>query len=175
MKVSGYLLGIYETPQEDGSIRLSSNNLYFFKNQEDLRYSKENYDFLFDGTYFCNMNMDLTLDTSGNEIRILENNTYLRKLFSTESDRTNYPVTEAELAVLERRVFHGADRPKNAWTIDYNEWITLPADNSIQLELVPIVGLEEDLCVLYAVRFADGTRGDRLVDWKTGEILDQMN
>jgi hypothetical protein len=120
------------------------------------------------------LNLDLTLDTSGNKIRILENNTSLKNIGSMENDRTNYPVTEAELAVLERRVFHGADRPKNIWTIDYNEYITLPADNSIQLELVPIVSLEEDLCILYAVCFADGTRGDRLVDWKTGEILDQI-
>ena len=174
LKVNGYLLRLDEWPQENGKIRLSSNSLYFFKSQEDFQYSKEKYDFLLDGRFLCYLNLDLTLDTSGNKIRVLENNTCLKNIASSETDRTNYPVTDAELAVLERRVFHGADRPKNAWTIDYNEWITLPTDNSIQLELVPIVGLEEDLCVLYAVRFADGTRGDRLVDWKTGEILDQM-
>ena len=71
-------------------------------------------------------------------------------------------------------MFFGTNRPEAISTLDYDEYTLFPLENTISLELLPVEELGERLCLYDSVFYADGTRGDRIADWETGEILETL-
>ena len=90
-------------------------------------------------------------------------------------DRENFYLDEAQVGYQEKHIFLGTDHTfETAFDMDYIELEEVSLDQSVKIELVPIEKLDEKLCLYYDVRYTDGTRGDRIGDWETGEILDSQ-
>ncbi len=172
LTADGQLLSVNERRREDGSVRMESSDLYFYRNAEDLQPTGAG--LFWDGGYHLKSDIDLTVDTASGTVKLLRNDTRLNNETDWRDGRTNFPLTEAALAVIDRRVFFGTDRMKNVYTIDYSEAIPLPLESSVQLALIPVSQLDGELCLYYAMQFTDGSRGDRIADWNTGEILDRI-
>ena len=86
--------------------------------------------------------------------------------------RDTFFLDEAEALYAEEFVLLGTDPDRNPPTRVTP--VPLPLESSVTLEMVPVERLEGRLGLYYIIRYADGTLGDRIVDWETGEILESM-
>lgn len=164
------VMSLYTTAISDTEFSMDVGDLlYFYRNEEG--YQPEENDFLLLG--FNCINSELSMDLSLNEGQALLSNVRLEANDNENylDGRTNFYLDEIELAVLERRVFHGTDRMALADTVDYNEHLLLSISDTVKLSLVPVGSLEGELCIYYAVEYEDGSRHDRIAEYPGGRIL----
>ena len=164
------VMSLYTTAISDTEFSMDVGDLlYFYRNTEG--YQPEENDFLLLG--FNCINSELSMDLSLNEGQALLSNVHLEANDNENylDGRTNFYLDEIELAVLERRVYHGTDRMALADTVDYNEHLLLPISDTVKLSLVPVGSLEGELCIYYAVEYEDGSRHDRIAEYPDGRIL----
>jgi hypothetical protein len=169
LKAGEFVLAIDETPQGGGLWELRADPLYFYRNQEAYGGGLPSQD----EAYAAFSEIQLTADLTPGSARLVDSQ--IRLYLSDYLDnRTNIYVNEAPLTVQERWIRRGGVQADGSAPQGQAKPLAMTLDGALPLQLVPADTLGGRLGVYYAILFQDGARGDRVVDWETGQILDPV-